>query len=167
MIDVENEDLKLKPGMTANVTFVYAEANDALAVPNAALRFSPPASALASGSSSGGRRGGGAPGGGRKKPGEEGSTRRVIWAPSGDLATPKRVEIGVSDGTMTEIKSQDLQPGDEIIVEALTTEASKTTTSNPFGGASTSTWRKRVLVSDEPLIESTTSPRFIVWVTLS
>jgi HlyD family secretion protein len=43
VIDVDNAAQKLKPGMTANVTFVYAERNDVLRVPNAALRFRPPA----------------------------------------------------------------------------------------------------------------------------
>ncbi|HMJ57261.1 MAG TPA: efflux RND transporter periplasmic adaptor subunit [Polyangiaceae bacterium] len=43
VIDVDNPDLKLKPGMTANVTFIYAEKNDVLRIPNAALRFRPPA----------------------------------------------------------------------------------------------------------------------------
>ncbi len=42
VIDVENPDLELKPGMTANVAVVYAERVDVLAVPNAALRFRPP-----------------------------------------------------------------------------------------------------------------------------
>jgi HlyD family secretion protein len=43
VIDVENPDLKLKPGMTANVTFIYAEKSEVLRVPNAALRFRAPA----------------------------------------------------------------------------------------------------------------------------
>jgi HlyD family secretion protein len=42
VIDVNNEDLKLRPGMTANTTVVYAEKDDALSVANAALRFRPP-----------------------------------------------------------------------------------------------------------------------------
>src|SRR5262249_35281574 len=41
VIDVENPDLKLKPGMTANLTMTIAERNDVLRVPNAALRFRP------------------------------------------------------------------------------------------------------------------------------
>ena len=41
MIDVPNEDLRLKPGMTANVTVQTAANQDALRVPNAALRFAP------------------------------------------------------------------------------------------------------------------------------
>ena len=43
VIDVDNSDLRLRPGMTANVTIVYDERRDALAVSNAALRFRPPA----------------------------------------------------------------------------------------------------------------------------
>ena len=46
VVDVDNSDLKLKPGMTANVTFVYAERADVLRLPNAALRFRPPPSLL-------------------------------------------------------------------------------------------------------------------------
>ncbi|MFN0087674.1 MAG: efflux RND transporter periplasmic adaptor subunit [Blastocatellia bacterium] len=41
VIDVENPELKLKPGMTANLTVTIAERNDALKIPNAALRFRP------------------------------------------------------------------------------------------------------------------------------
>ena len=43
MIDVPNPELKLKPGMTANVTVEIARADDVLRVPNAALRFRPEA----------------------------------------------------------------------------------------------------------------------------
>ncbi|MCU1276758.1 MAG: secretion protein HlyD, partial [bacterium] len=54
VIDVDNSDLKLKPGMTANVTFVFAEKRDSLRVANAALRFKPPAELLAPAAPSGG-----------------------------------------------------------------------------------------------------------------
>jgi HlyD family secretion protein len=42
VVDVANPDLKLRPGMTANVTFIYARKDDVLRLPNAALRFRPP-----------------------------------------------------------------------------------------------------------------------------
>ena len=42
VIEVENDELKLRPGMTANATFNYDRREDALRVPNAALRFRPP-----------------------------------------------------------------------------------------------------------------------------
>ena len=41
MIDVDNEDLALRPGMTANVTFVLDQVENAIKIPNAALRFKP------------------------------------------------------------------------------------------------------------------------------
>ncbi len=47
VIDVENPDLKLKPGMTANCTFIYADKENVLRVPNAAMRFMPPPEVLA------------------------------------------------------------------------------------------------------------------------
>lgn len=42
IIGVENPQLKLKPGMTSNLTMIVEEHNDVLTVPNAALRFNPP-----------------------------------------------------------------------------------------------------------------------------
>ena len=76
VIDVDNPELKLRPGMTANVTFVYADRDDALRVPNAALRFRPSAEVLASlraesgaKRASGERRGRGGPRAGRERAG--------------------------------------------------------------------------------------------------
>jgi len=46
VIDVANPDLKLKPGMTTNLTAVIAESDDGLKIPNAALRFAPPKAQL-------------------------------------------------------------------------------------------------------------------------
>lgn len=51
VIDVDNDDLRLRPGMTATTTIVFAERSGVLAIPNAAMRFKPPAevtSAIAS-----------------------------------------------------------------------------------------------------------------------
>jgi HlyD family secretion protein len=47
VVSVENNELKLRPGMTANVTFIVARRRNVLVVPNAALRFNPPEDALA------------------------------------------------------------------------------------------------------------------------
>lgn len=68
VISVHNDDLKLLPGMTANVSIILAERDDALKIPNAALRFRPLDSAL--GGTNGANaleaaRGGGGGGGGR------------------------------------------------------------------------------------------------------
>ena len=60
VIDVNNPELKLRPGMTTNITITYAERDDALKVPNAALRFRPPPELLKTlgGEQGPGRRGG-------------------------------------------------------------------------------------------------------------
>jgi len=139
VLDVQNDELKLRPGMTANVTFVWAEKDNVLKVPNAALRFRPPADVLAlaasgsgsgapSGSGSGRKRHWGSPpgsasgahsggaGGAGSAEGSE-STRRTVWVLRGDKPVPVRVETGVTDGTSTEIVSGHLQEGDEVIVE--------------------------------------------------
>jgi HlyD family secretion protein len=55
VIDVVNGDLKLKPGMTANVTFTFADRKNVLRVPNAALRFKPPPEMLDGDKHRGGR----------------------------------------------------------------------------------------------------------------
>src|SRR3954471_3961536 len=63
VIDVSNPALELRPGMTANVTFIHDQRDSALRVPNAALRFQPPPE-LAKGRSAPGERGAGRPDGG-------------------------------------------------------------------------------------------------------
>ena len=78
VIDVANPDQKLRPGMTANVTFVSAEHDDVLRLPNAAVRFRPPQELYAKlregGGSSGGSRG--RRDGGSGGPGDGGWGRR-------------------------------------------------------------------------------------------
>ncbi|MDX2087061.1 MAG: efflux RND transporter periplasmic adaptor subunit [Kofleriaceae bacterium] len=67
VIDVENPELQLRPGMTANVTFVLAEVADAIKIPNSALRFKPTREQMmAIFAQSGGRPGGRGQGGGRR-----------------------------------------------------------------------------------------------------
>src|SRR5262245_57589224 len=78
VIDVKNDGLELKPGMTANVTFIYDHRESALRVANAALRFQPPPE-IARAAWGGGGGGPGAPGGGKRGGGSgsgEGGGRR-------------------------------------------------------------------------------------------
>jgi HlyD family secretion protein len=49
VVEVNNDELKLRPGMTANTQIITAERKDALKIPNAALRFRPPAGAIVRG----------------------------------------------------------------------------------------------------------------------
>src|SRR5688572_17617043 len=114
VIDVSNPDLDLKPGMTANVTFIHDHRDGVLRVANAALRFQPPpelralaggggggAGATGGGARAGGgggrQRGGGArPGAGDRASGEP-SDRRTLWVLRGPTPAPVRVRVGVTD----------------------------------------------------------------------
>jgi HlyD family secretion protein len=129
VIDVANPDLKLKPGMTANVTFIYAEKDDVLKVPNAALRFKPPPGMVgeAGGAGRGGGRaeGAGQRGEGGKGPegrpssrGPETPDRRTVWLSKEGQLTPVRVRTGISDGSFTEVVEGDVEAGSEVVMDA-------------------------------------------------
>ncbi len=100
VIDVDNSDLRLRPGMTANVTFTYAQKEDALRLPNAALRFRPPAEISAS-----------AP-----RPERD---RRIVWLLRDGKPRPITIRTGLSDGSVTEIAEGDLHEGDPLITETV------------------------------------------------
>jgi len=101
VIDVDNSDLRLRPGMTANVTFTYAEKDDALKLPNAALRFRPPAEIAA------------------RAPRPE-RDRRTVWILRHGEPEPISIRTGLSDGSVTEIAEGDLREGDPLVTEAST-----------------------------------------------
>jgi HlyD family secretion protein len=114
VIDVDNTDLRLRPGMTANVTVVYAERKGALAVPNTALRFRPPA-ALASSAPAQEVR--------KHARGDAGATgdapeAKTIWVLRGGSPRPVTIHAGLSDGTVTEVTDGDLAEGDLAVVES-------------------------------------------------
>ena len=109
VIKVDNRDLKLMPGMTANVSIIITTEHDVLRITNAAMRFrfsERPAN-------SGGAANAGSKAGAAEKKGP------AVWVL--ENGKPKRVGItpGISDGNYTEIVSGDLKEGDQIIVESL------------------------------------------------
>lgn len=123
VIDVDNTDLRLRPGMTANVTVVYAERKDVLAIPNAALRFRGPPSAEAS--STPASSGSGSAGGRHGRKGHEGSAtptdpdapvERTVWVLRGSEPQQVTVHTGLTDGTSTEIVDG-LSEADPVIVD--------------------------------------------------
>jgi HlyD family secretion protein len=118
VVNVDNQDLRLKPGMTANVSIVVAQRDAVLTVPNAALRFTPPTSSQADRSKLGDKP--------TKEKGAEqpaGAGRgtiapsRTVWkqGPSGELE-PIHVQTGISDGLTTEILSEELSEGVLVVV---------------------------------------------------
>jgi HlyD family secretion protein len=111
VIDVDNTDLKLRPGMTANVTVVYAERRKVLAVANAALRFRPPAALAPAASGESHRpRGHG--------PGSDAPETHSVWLMHGVAPQAVPVHTGLTDGTVTEVVDGDLNEGDPVVVES-------------------------------------------------
>lgn len=133
VIDVENKEKTLRPGMTANVTFVLAQVADAVKIPNAALRFKPSRDVMAAMREASGRGSGRGSGSGRRNRGSGGSgewqgrgsggggrdlgDKKMVWKL--EDGKPKMVIIkpGLTDGSATELVEGDLKPGDLLITE--------------------------------------------------
>jgi len=115
VILVGNKDLKLKPGMTANVSVMIAHREGALKIPNAALRFRPESARKEGG------KGGGPPQKAREqvKPtqGDQEKPGRVwVLSPEG-RPTPVSITLGITNGTSSEVVGGNLREGVEVIVE--------------------------------------------------
>ncbi|MFO0830795.1 MAG: efflux RND transporter periplasmic adaptor subunit [Phycisphaerales bacterium] len=140
-IVTSNADLKLLPYLTANVTFVIDQRRDVIAVPNAALRWSPagagasdvpPASASRArqpdaGESTAPPRGDHS----RERP-RGGRPASRVWVLRQGKPEAIVVVAGLSDGSMTEVTSDELREGDEVIVGQAGVTAASNGTTNPF-----------------------------------
>ena len=125
VIDVDNSDLRLRPGMTANVTVIYAERQGVLSVPNAALRFHPPSPPGASGAAAPSASGSGRPHNHHGPPSaDEAPEARTVYVLRGGEPQPVSVHTGLTDGTQTEVLDGDLKEGDSVVVDATGPEAS-------------------------------------------
>ena len=142
VIGVNNADLKLKPGMTANVSIIIAERSNVFRVPNAALRFRPPEAATnaapraASGGGGGGAGAGLRPagsGGGRPK-GERRPARTIYVLKDGKLQ-PVQVKTGITDGIYTEV-TDGLSENDKVVTSATYKQGGGASAqpASPFGG---------------------------------
>jgi HlyD family secretion protein len=123
VVSANNSDLALLPGMTANVRIVTDQKESALQVPNAALRFRPPGveeTPQRTGTGVGRPSGGAGPTsspGASPTPGRSAGPRGRIWIVGPDgKPKPVAVQLGVSDGTNTEIVGGDLAEGQQVIV---------------------------------------------------
>ena len=123
VISAYNPDLKLKPGLTANVTIYTLEKEHALAVPTKALRFVPDAELLSEiGLTIDG------------EPGKAEAGKRELWIKNGERLTPRYVTSGAASGELTEI-TEGLADGEEVAVglsAASVEHESVTAERNPF-----------------------------------
>jgi HlyD family secretion protein len=136
VIDVDNSELKLRPGMTANVNFVFANRDNVLRVPNAALRFRPssdllsvlkmePARAKGGDWNSDGRAGGGGRSKGPGAGGDDAPDRKTVWVLASGVPRSTRIKTGTTDGTKTEIVDGPLAEGDQVVTDATLTGGAK------------------------------------------
>jgi HlyD family secretion protein len=118
ILDVDNRELLLRPGMTATAEIAVETVENAILVPNAALRFAPPSEETA------------------EKPGllralmpmmprfrqasrpEETGPLRTLWVLRGERPEAVRVEIGPTDGRETVVRSG-LEPGVRVVTDAI------------------------------------------------
>lgn len=126
MIDVDNEDLKLMPGMTANLTISIQHRDDVLLVPAAALRFQPPRPKKTGVDSTRKHMNGD-----WKKNGQAGAARGRVFVLQDGKLKPVKVKAGLSDGTKTEVEGE-LNAGDSVVT-GMESGASGTTAAKPFG----------------------------------
>jgi HlyD family secretion protein len=118
-VSLQNPEQILLPGMTAYVNIAVARRDDALLVPNAALRFKPAESdgPPASGAPGNGKR----EGRGRRQDGASGTVHVI----DGARIRPVAIEIGITDNRMTEVVGGELKPGDQVIIGENTAAAGK------------------------------------------
>jgi len=134
VIGVSNPELKLKPGMTANVSIIIAHKDDVLQIKNAALRFRPPDATPVETKRTGTSRGG-RPAAGRSAGAQQGAERTVYVLPSAaSRPQPVRIKTGISDGIVTEVV-EGLKEGDRVVTAELgSTTPASSPPANPFSG---------------------------------
>jgi len=123
VVNVDNPELLLKPGMTANVTATTARRDQVVRIPIEALRFSPyghgktehAATEVAS------------------EDGNRDSRKARVFVPQGDRIRPISIVSGLDDGTWVEMVSGDLHDGDLVVTDEVRQPAKSSAGSAPLG----------------------------------
>ena len=145
IVDFDNPDMKLFPGMTAYVTVPVATATDVVKVPNGALRFTPDLTAdqisalyqkAGINAAGAGRKGGK---GAQQGSGQQASTA-VVWKLNADKSVePVQIKLGITDHTTTEVAQVvkgSLNPQDLVLTgSAATNKTASATSAAPGMGA--------------------------------
>ena len=119
VVSVENPELLLKPGMTANVTVVTASRDKVVRVPIDALRFAPSGQPPADSAALDGT------------PGRQ--TR--VWVFENRKVSPVTITTGLSDGTWVEVAEGDVQPGERVVTDEVRGAGSHSGGSGSHSGA--------------------------------
>ncbi len=100
IVTVDNKDLKLKPGMTANVSIITAKNEDVLSVPNIALKFTP------------------------QTDGKKYKTQG-LWVKDGMHIKRINIQTGASDDSYTEVKGDNIYEGERVLVGIKSSKSKK------------------------------------------
>ena len=125
-LDVKNNDLSLRPGMTATATITAVERKGVLLVPNTALRFTPQSNGNGTAAKSGSDiMASVMPRLPRASKKATGGTARQVWVLRDGAPVAVNVTPGISDGRMTEITGGDLLEGMPVITDQRAGPAAK------------------------------------------
>jgi HlyD family secretion protein len=123
VVRIDNKDLLLKPGMTANVQFLVSRKEDVLAIPNMAIRFKPPDVKDEAQELLRQEQGRAAPRVGARRTSRSGGgggptrERRVkIYVLRNSKAHPVEVQLGITDGSKSEVRDGELDENDAVII---------------------------------------------------
>jgi HlyD family secretion protein len=144
VVRIDNKDLLLKPGMTANVQFLVSRKENVLTIPNMAMRFKPPdqkneaqdllrQDQRRAAPTLGARRTSRAPGG-ASGAGSRGGRRVSIYVLRGGQVEPVEIQLGITDGSKTEVRDGELEENDAVIIGMTSSGGSQSQTGivNPF-----------------------------------
>ena len=110
VVKVDNPEMKLKPGMTANVSIIVSSKKNVLRIPNAALRFRPSE---------------------KRDMAKQKEKGNGVWVLENKTLKRIAVTTGISDGMYTELLSDKIREGLELIVESLAKPKDQSRTSGP------------------------------------
>ena len=135
VVNVDNSDLKLKPGMTANVSVEVARKDGVLKLPPAALRFKPKSVGIESKEK---RQTGGAPTGvgrdtGGKPGGRKNNGERQVYILKENKPVSVTVKTGIANNSAIELVESSLKEGDEVIIEQIGGDTKKKAAGSPMG----------------------------------
>jgi HlyD family secretion protein len=119
VLNVDNTELLVRPGMTATADITVKEVTDAMLAPNAALRFTPPASQANARPSVLKRFLPGVPQFRPPSQKQEAGPNRTLWVLRDGKPAAVSVVVGASDGKMTEIVKGDIAPPQAVIVDSV------------------------------------------------
>jgi HlyD family secretion protein len=148
-ITASNDDMKLLPYLSADVRFEIDERKGVLLVPNAALRYRPRPELIAQSSAaaaapnasdqqspgevdSSSEPSGDSASGAAASAGDDERDRRTVWVREGNFVRPVEIEIGVTDGTHTEVVGGELDAGMQVVLSEDRAVSAVAETNNPF-----------------------------------